>query len=372
MKNTVFIPLVVLVSFLFSSACSKEDSASHTRTFYMGTTPFPADITVEEVDKVYTFVNTHCDIVSHHINEGIPYEEFYNGSSLPVDFVNNINYRKARTAAGKKVFLSVAALDIDRVSKDHFFEGSQVSEATKEYWENLPFDDPKVITAYVNYINWLINELHPVYVNYGVESNRATWNTTDFNQYKNFLTAVYQQLKAMHPELPFFISFMVDTSDAGLNYANQLLHLTDFMGLSSYPYGINADATSNPDDIPDNFFSRYIELAPDKPLAFAETGYMAQDLIIPDYGLNKQGTPEWQNAYLEKVLQLCEDKEAVLFIWFCPKDYDAMVVTLANQGAEQSILNLISLWRDTGLVDENDNARPAYYTWLKWMDREKI
>jgi hypothetical protein len=363
--NTYYLILFFILTAL---SCSREHpEETKTRTFYMGTTPFPADISLAEVDKSYNFINQHCDIISQHINDGIPYEEFYAGLTLPQAFVDDMNFRKYKTPIGKKIFLSVGSLDLSRINKDIYYPTSSVSDEIKSHWTHLNFDDPKMISAYVNYINWLISHFNPIYVNYGVESNSFNWDTTNFHHYKNFLTQVYQQLKTAHPTISFFVSFIVDNSAIGLNNAEQLIGISDFIGLSVYPYGVdNVGNSSNPELIPSNFFERYIQLAPNKPLAIAETGYIAQDLIIPAYGLYKQGSQEWQNQYLKKILDICTEKKAVLLIWFCPKDYDAMMNTIIQQGNfDEYTLNLLYLWRDTGLIDENDQTRQAYSTWLE-------
>lgn len=361
--------LLVLFCLPILFGCSHNDSTEQKeqRTFYMGTTPWPADLTIEEVNKTYDFINTHCDIVSHHINEGIPYEELYNNLPLPGNLLNDMALKKAKTASSKNVFLSVAALNIDRISKDRYYDKATTPNDIKAYWESLPFDDPKVITAYVRYIDWLIEQLDPIYVNYGVESNSSNWSSTDFARYRTFLSQVYTQLKAGHPSISFFVSFMVSDS---LGRAEQLLPYTDFIGLSAYPYYFSP-TNSDPKNIPDTLFENFINLDANKPWVFAETGYIAQNLVIPEYNLNKQGTPVWQNEYLEQVLQLCQNKRAKMFIWFCPKDYDALLTTFENQGVSQENLATMKLWRDTGLIDEQDVQRPAYHTWLQWMAKEK-
>jgi hypothetical protein len=341
----------------------------------MGTTPWPADLTISEVDKSYQFINDHCDIVSHHFDEGIPYEEAFNNTTMPSQILDNVLTRKTKTVPNKKIFLSVAALSINRNAKAPYYNNASTSNAIKTYWGNLPVDDTKIVTAYVNYVSWLIDQFHPIYVNYGVESNGGIWNSTnDFLKYKNFLSQVYPQLKTKYPTIPFFLSFIVDESNAGYNNASQLISFTDFIGLSAYPYaGISSSVNGNtdPSNFPSNYFEKFINLDATKPLAFAETGYIAQDLSIPSYGLNKQGNTTWQKAYLEKVLQLCNDKHAKLFIWFCSKDYDALVNTFQNQGVNQADLDLLKLWKDTGLIDENGNQRPAYSTWNNWMNKQK-
>lgn len=365
--------LVLVCSGLFMTACKKSDPApDDTRSFYMGTTPWPADFTVAEVDTAYRFINDHCDIVSQHFDDGIPYEEAYYNRPMPNVLLQDMQTRLSKTAAGKKVLLSVAALGLSRTAKADYYNNAPASDSIKTYWRNLPFDDPKVVTVYVNYVSWLIGQLHPVYVNYGVESNSALFDATGFAKYKSFLSQVYAQLKTKFPGLPFFVSFMVDETTEGYNNAAQLLPYTDYIGLSAYPYvTVSSSASGNTDPhlFPANYFERFANLSTAKPLAFAETGYIAQDLNVPSFSLHKQGTPTWQRDYLEQVMQFCNAHKAKLLIWFCSKDYDAGVNTLRSLGLFQ---DLFLLWQDTGLKDEQGRARPAYNSWLNWMQRTKV
>jgi hypothetical protein len=381
MRHTKNLFYTILISVFIFFGCSKnEDQISEIvskekRTFYMGTTPWPADLTVAEVNKTYDFVNNHCDIVAHHFDEGIPFEEAFTNAIMPNSLVDNVNFRLQKTAINKKIFLSVSALAINRTSKASYYNNATTAASIKTYWENLPFDDPKVITAYVNYVNWLINKFHPIYVNYGVESNGMLWNPTEFVKYKNFLSQVYQRLKVDNPNIPIFISFIVDESPQGFNYANQLITYTDFIGLSAYPYiGVSSSANgdTNPANIPANYFEKYTNLSATKPLAFTETGYTAENLVIPGLNLNKQGNENYQKDYLEKVINICKNKKAKLFIWFCPKDYNALITNFQNQGIyTQQTIDLLSLWKDIGLINENGVLRPAYNSWINYMNLEK-
>ncbi|MBL7702670.1 MAG: hypothetical protein JNM14_10480 [Ferruginibacter sp.] len=359
--------------FLFMAGCKKHDTLPvATRTFYMGVTPWPADFTVAEVDTAYRFINEHCDIVSHHFDDGIPYEEVFYHRPMPANFIQDVNTRKTKTAAGKKVFLSVSALSVTRLTKPEYYQNVPVSDSIRNYWRQLSFDDNKMITVYVDYISWLIDQFQPVYVNYGVESNVSTWNETAFLKYKNFLSQVYQQLKTKYTAIPFFISFIVDETNEGYNNAAQLIAYTDFMGLSAYPYvtvSSSANGNTDPKLFPAGYFEKFTNLAAAKPVAFAETGYIAEDLVIPSFSLNKQGNAGWQKDYLEMALKFCNDKKAKLFVWFCSKDYDAGSNTLRNLNLYQDIFGL---WEDTGLKDENGNARAAYTSWQEWIDKTII
>jgi hypothetical protein len=371
MKNSLFILLICLL-ISASIACRKKKEPAETRSFYMGVTPWPADFTVKEVNNSYDFINNHCDIVSHHFDDGIPYEETFNNQPLPTPLQEDIQTRKTKTAAGKKIFLSVSTLNLTRKEKADYYSRAAVTDSVKNYWKQLAFNDNKVVTAYINYISRLIDTFQPVYVNYGVESNNSTWNPAEFVLYKDFLLKVYSQLKTKYPGIPFFISFMVNETTEGYSYASQLVAYTDFIGLSAYPYVVvssSANGNTDPKNFPADFFTKFINLAPAKPLAFAETSYIAENLIIPSFSLNKQGNDGWQKDYLEMICKLCNERKVKMLIWFCHKDYDAGNNTLRNLGLYQ---DLFGFWEDTGLKDETGRERPAYQSWLQWVQKKKI
>lgn len=367
MKTYLLLSAFILSGF---TSCKKEPEALSSRTFSMATTPWPADFTTVAVDNAYSFINQHCDMVSHHFDEGIPYQEALNQLEWPQQLKNDVAVRKQKTSPGKKVLLSVAALNLTRHEKaDYYREADGISDSIKNYWKLLPFNDNMVITAYVNYVSFLIDALQPQFINYGVESNEQQWNSIQFNVYKDFLSKVYFQLKARYPSLPFFISFMVTDDPKSLSLASQLLTCTDMIGLSAYPY-ISSNAMSagntDPENLSASFFDNFINLAPQKPWGFAETGYIAQNLSIPNFSIARSGTSQWQADYLEKILKLCRDKKAKFVVWFCSTDYDAGNMRLQQMGLYQ---DLFGLWQDTGFTDENNQLRMSYQVWLKWMQQ---
>lgn len=338
----------------------------------MGVTPWPGNFTAAEVDTAYQFINTSCDIVSHHFDDGIPYQEFYSNQPLPGAFLQEVQFRKTRINAGKKIFLSVSALNLSRKEKADYYINSSQPDSIKNYWKQLPPNNEKVVAAYAAYISWLIDQLQPVYVNYGVESNSALWDAGQFLLYKDFLRQVYALVKPKYPSLPFFLSFVVDETTQGWENARQLLPYTDFIGLSAYPYvtvSSSAGGNTDPALFPANYFEKFIALDAGKPMAFAETGYIAENLQIPSYALNKQGKPDWQRSYLETVFALCERHQAKMLIWFCSKDYDAGSAYLKSVGLYQ---DLFGFWQDTGLKDEAGRPRPAFATWMNWLARTKL
>lgn len=350
--------------------CTKKTNNDQSRSFSMAVTPWPADFTPAAVDDAYSFIDQHCDMVSHHFDEGIPYEEAYNNLPWPQQLRDDVAYRKMKTS-NKKVFLSVAALNLTRHEKaDYYQQATNISDSIKNYWKQLPFNDDKMVTAYVRYVSYLIDQLHPQFVNYGVESNDVHWDITQFGLYKEFLSKVFLQLKTKYPQLPFFVSFMVNEDPIALSLSSQLLPYSDYVSLSAYPYAAASstlDGNTDPKRFPSDFFTRFLNLAPDKPWGFAETGYIAQDLDIPAYSLHRQGTTQWQKDYLDLICQLCNSRKAKFLIWFCYADYDAGCERLKSLGLYQ---DLFGMWKDIGLKDENTIERPAYQLWLQWMKRK--
>mgnify|MGYP000959757851 FL=1 len=118
----VFTVALLMVAALAFNACSKsEPEIDNTRSFYMGMTPWPADFTIAEVDTAYSFINNHCDIISHHFDDGIPYEEAYLNQPFPAAMQQDVQTRLNKTAPGKKIILSVAALNISRGEKADYY-----------------------------------------------------------------------------------------------------------------------------------------------------------------------------------------------------------------------------------------------------------
>ncbi len=368
MKHWLHILLSGLL--LLFTGCQKPVEDPESRSFYLGVTPWPADFTTQEVEAAYRFIDTHCDLVSHHFDEGIPYQEAYTNSNWPTALLSDIQTRISKTPAGKKILLSSSVLALNRNDKAPYSRHStSIAPATKNQWQALPFNDARVVRAYINFMKLLIDSLRPAFINYAVESNVDSWNATTFAQYKDFVGQVYQQLKTDYPATPILLSFIVNETPQSLNFATQLAPYTDYMALSAYPYThvrSSADGNTNPALFPPDYFTRFIDLAPGKPLCFAETGYIAEPLSIPAFSLNKQGNEAWQQAYLQMICALVNERKGKFIIWFCHKDYNAGITRLKASGAYQ---DLFALWADTGLINETNGQRPAYRTWLEWMDK---
>lgn len=352
----------IVATGLLLFSCKKTEPAPAEKSL-LGVTPWPADFTVDEQRKAYDFIQADCDFVSHHFDDGIPFEEAFSNSGMPATLVNDVIFRKSHTT-GKPVLLSVSALDLSRKQKAAYYrDAPQTPANVKARWKELPFDHPDIIKAYTNYILWLAGQFHPAWINYGVESNLALWPAADFARYKNFLREVYTALKKEFPHTPIMLSLMVTEEPMAFQYGRELMPYSDFVALSAYPYthvSSSADGNTDPTLFPANYFERWIDLDSGKPWCFAETAYIAETLDLPEFSLKKYGTPGWQDEYLQMTTTLLTKRKGKFMVWFCYKDYDAGVQRLKQTGQYQP---LFSFWQDTGLFDETHQPRPALATW---------
>jgi hypothetical protein len=349
---------------LFSNACKKDKLKYDTRSFLLGVTPWPPDFTTRGYNLAYNFVNTDCDMVSHHFDDGVPWEEAYNNLPMPQQLIDDLNKRKQKTNSDKKILLSVAPLKLSRKERTGYY-GSSPNATYVNSWSNKPFNDTTIVTAYVKFIMYLAEQLHADYINFGVESNSGDWNTSDFDEYKQFLSMVHTRLKAIYPDKPCFISFMVTPDPKFLSNAKQLEPYTDWITISAYPYsyiGSPVHGSSSPALIPNGLFQSFVDINSAKPCAIAETGYIAQDLNLT--AVSKEGTVQWQEDYVNYLFDFCQKNHAKFIIWFCAYDYDAAINTFNALGENQE---LFSLWKDTGLFDEHLAQRPSYSVWKEWL-----
>ena len=79
MKNTVVMSLLLIVLAFVLPACGGSNSTGaggqQTRSFKMGFTPWPYADTLSAVNDIYAFIDGSADIVAHHIDSGVPWNE---------------------------------------------------------------------------------------------------------------------------------------------------------------------------------------------------------------------------------------------------------------------------------------------------------
>lgn len=345
------------------------------RTFYMGMTPWPYDFTPEAQRYTYLRLAEHTDMILHHLDSGVPWPEALAGEPYDPHVLALIEERVAERLPEQKVYLAITPNGGgDRSALGPYWAGDDNLPLPAD-WQGRALDDPLVVAAYLNYANFMIEQFQPDYFAYAIEVTCANRGPDDpaWHRFLHFASQVYPVLKAQHPDLPIFatvcaISLENDDPDDLLAATRQLLPFTDLIGLSVYPYlfgEVGLRGAADPANIPADWLSRWAALDPDRPFAITETAYIAEDLIVPAYGIEITGTSQGQADYMTWLLDEAQRLHAEFVIWFVIRDYDNGVARAESYGIPTDAM---LIWRDTGLLDRDGAPRPALGVWDRWLD----
>lgn len=345
-----------------------QEDDDETRSFLLGFTPFPYEISLEAVTEAYNIIAEDGDLIVHHFDNGVPWPEALAGDAYSQNIQDDWTLRSTLTPPDHQMVVTVTPISITRDSLAPY-RGEQDDMPLPAPWDDYSFDHPDVIQAFINYCEDVIDYFGPDYFLMGIEVNLLmNLAPESWDAYVVLHQTVYAALKESHPDLPVMVSmtgFDLIPGYTDANNADQMrafddvIDHTDMLGLSLYPF-MTAALT---DFIPTEIFDQIAELT-GKPLAVAETGYPAQAFNVA-MGVNLQfeGTPELQSEWITLLLEKADAYDYAFVVNFVPRDYDAL---WQEMGAQEDIT---ILWRDTGLYDENGDARPALAIWREWLAR---
>jgi hypothetical protein len=363
MKHSLRIIALIL---LFTTIIAHAQEKPPTRPFHMGFTPFPYAISFEAVEYTYNTLATESDLIAHHFDSGVPWVEALEGK-LSEDVIADWEYRRANTPDSHIIYLSVTPINFERSGLAPY-RGTAERQPLPAPWDTYTFNHPDVKEAFFNYVEQGIAFFSPAYINIGVEVNLVMKiNPTAWDAYVELQRDTYTRLKALHPDLPIFVSMTgIDLLEGytDANHADQLrafdeiIPYTDIFALSVYPYLTNYMTTQVPESLYDD-----LAAMTDKPLAIAETGYPAQDfaIIIEGMRIEFESDETTQEAYIQFLLDEAHQHNAVFVVNFVLRDYDALWQAIGGKE------DLIIAWRDTGLFGENGEERPALQIWRDWL-----
>ncbi len=357
---------------LLFAACGGDSGGVNPtgRSFAMGFTPWPYAATADAVNDTYAKINANGDIIAHHIDSGIPWPEALASTAYPTAVESEITARLNNTPAGTPVYLAISPINSARDGVAGYWNDSGTNQALTAPWSGYDFDNADVQNAYINFATDLINRFNPEYFNFGIEAselilNDAKNSTLHYTKFLTFASAVYTALHSSFPDLKLMISVALkspSSSDAQAIAAKlpDLIPYVDVVGASVYPYAFFEHANKgDPANLPGNWLSQLQSIAGSKPIAVTETGWIAENLNIPLYGLDVPATPANQNAYVQELFNEAQRLNARFVIWFSIVDFDV----LWNDPSALNQSPLAQIWRDTGLYDGTVSARPALTTW---------
>ena len=342
-----------------------------TRSFDMGFTTWPYDATVEAVNFVNTETSARGDFVAHHLDGGIPWQAALDGVAYDPAVEAEIQSRLDNTPANQRLYLAVSPFNGGRDGlADNW--GAATNEPLTAPWDTRDFDSPEVITAYTNFASDLIARFEPNYFNLGIEASELLVNDlAQYDRYVTFATEVSNALRAEFPNLELMISVGLKSPGsprAATIEANigPLIDLVDVVGVSVYPYVFFDHADKgDPANLPSNWLSQIQDIAGGKPVAIAETAWIAERLEIPTFSVDVTASENDQANYMLELFAEAEALDAEFIVWWALVDFDAL---WAGALGEDPVARI---WRDTGLFDESLNPRPALDAWQEQLTTPK-
>lgn len=340
------------------------------RSYYLGFTPFPHDISEQAVDYVYNRIKTCADIIAHHFDGGVPWPEALAGEPYHQNVQNDWQNRKNRTPPDHKRYLALTPINLQRNDLARYW-GEEESMALPPPWDGYGFDHPDVQTAFFNHVVRAVEFFDPHYLTIGVEVNELLTNSPDaWPAYLTLHRNVYTALKQVYPDLCIMVSFFgpalldgyrpEDDHEAQMAAFPEVMAYSDLFGISLYSYLSKYLCDPTPPAMFEDLFS-----LSEKRIAITETGYPAQFYSFFEGAVVLTGTPQKQRDFMAALLAEADAREFAFVINFVLRDYDALWEKI-------SLPDTNGVWRDTGLWDENGQPRPALDPWFAALARNPI
>jgi glycosyl hydrolase family 53 len=329
-----------------------------TRSFLMGFTRWPADLTRDGVAIAEEYAYAHGDIVSVTFIGGIPWSEALDDKPYPQDVQDNLNYRPP---PGKKLFLSISPLDKDRrgLAPDW---GESDNQPLLPPWNREALNSARVKRAYLNFVLRAIDTMRPDFLAIGVESNvLLSRNPDKWLQLKELHRETYLAVKKLYRTLPVFF-----TTDV-LHYKRlvrdakgsqqekevmDLMRYSDLFAMSVYPH--MSLEVGRP--VPANFLDFATRFK--RPVAVAESGMSSQDVDMRSYSTMLRGSDADQYQFTELLLRTAARDYYEFVINFASTDFERLVARLQPPRDD-----LARIWAYTGMQTSGKRPKPASAVW---------
>ena len=270
--------------------------------------------------------------------------------------------------SNKTVYLAVSPFSLARDDIAAYWNTAPNQNRVSP-WNALDIGDDFVVSAYANYVNELIKKFNPTHVNYAIEINEYYHNRSsvyDRGRLDYFVVNVYSFLKNLYPNIKFMTSFILTSPGStkmqeSAELFQRIKDYNDVVGISIYPYAFFSHADKgDPANLPSDWLSQITTIAPGKPYFVAETGFVAESLSIPVFGLNVVADENKQDAYLVKLFAEADRLNMEGIVWFTAYDFDDLWASTLKD-------DVSLIWRDTGLKDGNQISRKSLSTWNEWL-----
>ncbi|MEM9954529.1 MAG: hypothetical protein AAF846_23170, partial [Chloroflexota bacterium] len=172
-----------IIWFVNIDAPQAQDNIEH-RSFYMGMSPFPYDLTQSAQNYTYRQIDQHGDMVLHHMDTGIPWQEALDGSLYHAEVLQNIQQRIENRRPDQQVYLSITPNSSERNQLAGYWAENE-NMPLPSPWQGRTFDHPDVIQAFLNHARYMIDAFNPDYFAYAIEVTCGYQGNND-NSFQSF------------------------------------------------------------------------------------------------------------------------------------------------------------------------------------------
>lgn len=359
----------LLISCLFITSCSKDSpepevlnecfdenffSEVDQRNFEMGFSTWSYGPDMGDINTTYSFINENADIYSEQVDDVIPWNSWINDLPLPDQFITKIQDKVSRKIPNHQLLLSVSLLNTGRDNLIEGFDGKVP--------EHNAINDEIIQSAYLKHLKYVIDKMAPDYLILAMEGNDLYLKDVNkWLEYKLLMEEIRAEIRNTYPSIQISESITlhnwynpdVNNPEAYIVEIASYISNFDFASISFYPFFKGQNSKTQYQEALD-FLHDHITI----PIAVVETAHLAEDLIVPSINLSLSGSECQQNDYLEVLLENAQKEDYEFVIWWTHRDYDKLWNTFPDELKE-----IGSLWRDTGLLDEDGKERAAMETW---------
>lgn len=356
--------IALLGAFLILSLAAP--SFAQTQKTYMGFTPWPYDLTGNAVEKTYDFIAKNSNIIAHHLDNGVPWEEALNRTQYPEHLRNEWRNRISNTPESHKTYLAITPINFQRNAISPYWSDKGDNQPLPKAWRNAEFNDPRVKQAFLNYARSAVHAFKPDFLAIGIESNLIITNApAKWQSYLELNKFVYIHLKKEFPDLPIFSTVQYEHirgiereskkhHHMQVPAIRELMKHSDMLALSTYRYG-----TLHPNPPGEDYFNPAFQFG--KKIAIAEMGSMSQTTKV--MGIRLPASENTQYEFLDMVLKNAQKHKFVFVINWVAIDFDRMIKKLPRK-----IRPIAMAWVHTGLLNKNLKPKKAYGLWVQTLN----
>lgn len=315
-----------------------------TRTFEMGLSSLPAELTQESYENAFALAGRAGDLVL--IQRTPPWEEMISGELS--DATINATERETKLAEDQELDLFVAIDPTEEV------DGQSEIAALPNRLRGAGFDNPEIQGAFIAYAQYVAENYQPKYLALGIEINSyQIQHQDDFERFVILYHRAYEAVKQLSPDTLVFPTFqyeelqgllpLTDPRPPQWNLISRFEPRIDLLAISSFPSLLYPD----PQVIPDSYYAQ-LPSHTKRPIAIAGLGYASD--VAPETAGPTAGEAN-QASFLRRVLANAQQLNMRFAVWFVGQDPG-----FVGDSGFQS-------FRHTGLLNEDGTAKQAWSVW---------